>query len=169
MKLVILNGSSCSGKSTAIKAVMKEREGYFHLSYDTLKWQFSRYVSGKYTKDIYEIMVATLQALLKQKHNVICEAYHPAQRVELITLAKKEGYEIVEINIEAEKEVLIERFNERVAAFMANPEKKIANRSIERFEELYKMYQDGKNPDAIVIRSDTQSIEEVWESILKYL
>jgi hypothetical protein len=52
---------------------------------------------------------------------------------------------------------------------MANPEKKIANRSIERFEELYKMYQDGKNRDAIVIRSDTQSIEEVWKSILKYL
>jgi predicted kinase len=169
MKLIVMNGSSCSGKSTVIKNIMKEREGYFHLAYDSLKWQFSRYVSGKYYEDIHLMMLAMLEVLCKLKHNVICEAYHQGFREKLIILAKQYGYEVVEINLEANWKVLSQRFGERIAAAEANPEIKVANRTKERFKALYDLYEREKNPAAIVFRTDELSVEEVSSRVLKYL
>jgi|SRR3989338_702114 len=169
MKLVVLNGASCSGKSTIIKNIIKEKEGYFHLSYDSLKWQFSKYASGKYFKDVNIIMLSILDAVCKLKHNVICESYHKESREKLIVLATEYGYEVVEINLEADWEVLSKRFEERVAEASLNPEIKVANRTIERFKELFDIYEKEKNPSAIIFRTDTQSIEEVSNSILKLL
>jgi len=37
MKFILLNGSSCSGKSTIIRNMMKEKDHFFQLSYDSLK------------------------------------------------------------------------------------------------------------------------------------
>ncbi|MDD4989487.1 MAG: AAA family ATPase [Candidatus Pacebacteria bacterium] len=169
MKLLVLNGASCSGKSTIIKNIMKEKEGYFHLSYDSLKWQFSKYVSGKYYKDIHIIMLSILDAVCKLKHNVICEAYHRESREKLISLAKEYGYQIIEINLEADFEVLSERFEQRVSEALANPEKRVANRTIERFTELFDIYQKEKNPSAIIFRTDTKSIKEVSDAVIALL
>ena len=170
MKFVIISGGSCSGKTTIIKSVMKEKENYFHLDYDTVKWQFSKYVSGKYYEDIHDILITVLNIVCIQGHNVISSgAYHRVSREKMIAVAKTHGYEIVEINLEAEWNILSERFDERIVRALANPEKRIANTSKERFKELYTMYQNEKSSSAIVFRTDTQSIEEVSESVLKLL
>lgn len=169
MKLIILNGSSCSGKSTIIKNIMEEKEHFFHLSYDSIKWQFSQYASGKYYKDIRVVMLSILDAVCKLKYKVICEALQKEFRKELIDLAKGYGYEVVEINLEADWKVLSERFDERVVEALANPKKRIANISKDRFKELFEMHQNEKNPLALVFRTDTQSIEEVSDGIMKLL
>ena len=82
---------------------------------------------------------------------------------------KDNDYEVVEINLEADWEVVSKRFEERVKSALANPERRIANLSTERFRELFDIYQNEKNPSAIIFRTDTQSIEEVSGSILKLL
>ena len=170
MKLLILNGSSCSGKSTVAKHIMKWKENYFHLSYDSIEWQFSQYShGGKYYEDIHKVMHSILGVVCELKYNVITEALHKISRQKLIDIATSHGYEILEINLEADYEILSKRFDERVASALANPESKISNLSKERFEELFDIYQREKNPSAITFITDTPNMEEVSENVMKLL
>jgi len=164
MKLVILNGASCSGKSTVIEKLMKHKERYFHLSYDALKWQFSQYASGKYYEDLHKLRLAMLRALCELKYNVITEAVHEVSRQKHIDIAAEYGYEIVEINLEADYETLLKRRGERIAA-----RDRKEDFSQERFDALFNAYQSEKNNQAITFKTDTQSAEEIAESILKLL
>ena len=148
---------------------MREKNHYFHLSYDSLKWQFSQYASGKYYEEIHMVMVSILDTMCKLKYNIISEALKKESREEIIGLAKEYGYEVLEINLEADWKVLSERFDERVAIALANPEKKIANLSKDRFKELFERYQNEKNPLALTFRTDTQSVENVSSDIMKLL
>src|SRR6202171_5797601 len=116
MKLIILSGAPCSGKSSVASAILARKERYFFLSYDSLKWSFSQYSSGKYYKEIHVIMLAMLRTFCELKFNVVVEALHRESRQNLIDVAKEYGYEIVLINLEADYEVLSRRLDERLAA-----------------------------------------------------
>ncbi|OGG67008.1 hypothetical protein A3C21_04270 [Candidatus Kaiserbacteria bacterium RIFCSPHIGHO2_02_FULL_59_21] len=164
MKLVILNGASCSGKSTVIENLMKQKERYFHLSYDALKWQFSQYASGKYYDDLHKLRLAILRALCELKYNVITEAVHKASRQKHIDIAIEYGYEIVEINLDTDYETLLKRRDERAAA-----RNRKEDLSKERFDSLFNAYQSEKNDEAITFKTDAQSVEEITEGILKLL
>ena len=115
------------------------------------------------------VMVSILDTMCKLKYNIISEALKKESREEIIGLAKEYGYEVLEINLEADWKVLSERFDERVAIALANPEKKIANLSKDRFKELFERYQNEKNPLALTFRTDTQSVENVSSDIMKLL
>ena len=56
-----------------------------------------------------------------------------------------------------------------MAEAIANPEKRVANRTMERFKELFDIYQNEKNPSAFVFRTDTKSIEEVSKAVMELL
>jgi len=168
MKLLILNGGSCSGKSSVIKYIMKKREHLFHLSYDSLKWSFSNYTPDKYYQDVQKIVLAVASTVFKIKYDVVSDStLYDKSRKELINLATLAGYQILEVNLEASTEVLIKRFDERAASALATPERRISNLSKDRFQELLDIFEREKNPQAISIRTDSQSIEDVAESILK--
>ncbi len=168
MKLLILNGGSCSGKSSIIKYITKKRERLFHLSYDSLRWSFSDYTADKYYQDVQKIVLAVASAVFKMKYDVVSDSgLYNKSRKELINLATLAGYQILEVNLEANHEVLIKRFDERVASALATPERRISNLSKDRFQELLDIFEREKNPQAISIRTDNQSIEDAAESILK--
>ncbi len=170
MKFVIVNGSSCSGKSTIVKNIMKRKEHFFHLSYDSLRWLFSKYSPDEHSKDVQAVVLAVVNAVFKLKYNIISDsALYDAQRKKLIDLAVRAGYEILEINLEAEHDVLLKRFNKRVEGALKNPGIKISNLSKDRFNELHDIFHKEKNPSAITFRTDTQNVEEVSESIMKLL
>ena len=170
MKLVILSGGSCSGRTTVIENIMKKKENFFQLSYDSLKWLFSKYQSGKYYEDIQRLLLSTADTMFKMKYNVLSDSTrYRESRQKLIELAKKHRYEIVEINLEADYEILLKRFNKRIAKVSLNPERKTANFSEKRFRELFDIFQKNKNPSAITFRTDMQSEKEVSESIMKLL
>jgi predicted kinase len=168
MKFVFVNGSSCSGKSTVIERVMAERENVFHLSYDRLKWSFSKYTPQAQFQDVQALQLAALRAICEmKKYDIICDSgLYREWRETLFATARSYGFEVVGINIEAEYDVLAKRFDERVANAMANPEKKISNRSKERFKELYDTYQNEKNTEATVFRSDEQTPDEIAKQVL---
>lgn len=168
MKLLILNGSSCSGKSSVVKYIMKKREPLFHLGYDSFKWSFSNFTHDKYYQDVQKIVLTVASTVFKMNYDVISDsALYSKSREELINLATLAGYQILEVNLEASPEVLMKRFDERVASALATPERRISNLSQERFQELLEVFEREKNPQAISIRTDNQSIEDVAESILK--
>ena len=170
MKLLVLNGSSSSGKSTIIKNIMKRKEHIFHLSYDALKWSFSKYQSEKYYEDVQKLVLAVAEAVFKMKYDVISDStLYKTSRMKLIDLATQYGYEILEINLEADYEVLSKRFDARVASALANPEKRVANFSKERFKELFDIFHREKSPSAMTFRTDIQSTEEISEGIMKLL
>ena len=110
------------------------------------------------------------EAVCGMNYNIICDsALHKENREVLLDIPRRHGYEIIEINLEAGYEVLVERFNERVEKANATPNAKISNTSIDRFKELYDIYQTNKNPNAVVFNTDKQSIEEVVGEIFKLI
>ncbi len=170
MKLVIINGSSCSGKSTVIKNILKERDDFFHLSWDSLKWLFSKYNHDRHYEDVKNLVLATAKTIFKMNYNILSDSsLYREMRNQLISLASDSGYEVVEINLEADFEVLAKRFNERVASALLSPERRISNLSKDRFKNLFDIFNKEKNPSAIIIRTDTQSIEDVLREINKFL
>lgn len=172
MNFIILNGSSCSGKSAIVKNILEKRDGLFYLSFDRIKWLFSKYSSVNHGDDVGEVLLSVANKICEMKYDVICDSgLHKSWREKLINIATLNGYKIIEINLEADYEVLARRFDERVAKAMATPEKerKISNISKERFKELFDIFQKEKNTAAITFRTDTQSIEEIAESIIKLL
>ena len=170
MKLIILNGSSCSGKSTIIKNIMKEKDNFFHLHYDALKWSFSQYSSERHYKDVQKIILAVAETVFGMGYNVVSDSsLTRVFREKLINLASQKGYEIIEINLEADYEVLLNRFRARVESALKNPERRISNLSEERFKEIFDICENEKNPLANTFRTDTESIEEVSESIMQLL
>jgi predicted kinase len=90
-------------------------------------------------------------------------------REKLTKLAKDKGYEVLEINLEADCEVLSKRFDERVERAHANPGWRISNLSKDRFKELHEIFHREKNSSAIAFRTDKQSMEEISESIMNLL
>ncbi|MEI7451705.1 MAG: AAA family ATPase [Candidatus Falkowbacteria bacterium] len=170
MKLIILNGSTCSGKSTIIKNILKKRDHLFHLSYDSLKWSFSNYKPDTHFNDVRIIVLAVAAAVFKMGYDVISDSTLSREsREKLKNLAIEAGYEILEVNLEADFELLSERFDARVASALLNPERRISNLSKDRFVELYNTFNQEKNASALVFRTDMQSEEEISDSIIKLL
>ncbi len=168
MKFIILNGGSCSGKSTIAKNILKQRDRLFYLSYDAVKWSFSKYSPDEHFDDVHAVMLSMAQVLCEMKYDIITDSGLWIEwREKLLGVPRSHGYDIIEINLDAEYETLAKRFDERVEKALASPEKRISNISKDRFKELYDIFQKEKNPSAITFRTDAQSIEEISESIMK--
>jgi len=108
-----------------------------------------------------EVLLSVANKICEMKYDVICDSgLHKSWRDKLINIATLHDYKIIEINLEADYEVLSKRFDERVAKALATPEKdrRISNISKDRFKELYDIFQREKNPSAITFRTDTQSM-----------
>lgn len=113
-------------------------------------------------------MLAMTQALCEMKYDIICDSgLRREWREKLLGVPRANGYDVIEINLEADYKILEQRFDERVAKALATPGSKISNTSKERFKELYDIFEKEKNPSALTFRTDTQSAEEIAKSIIK--
>jgi predicted kinase len=149
---------------------MKQKSDFFCLSYDALKWSFSNYKSETHYQDVQRVLLAVADTVFDMKYNIITDSVlYASSREELVELANSAGYEILEINLETDFDVLSQRFDERVASALANPNSRISNISKDRFKELFDIFQKEKNQEAMTIRTDTQSIEEVASIVMKLL
>lgn len=170
MKLLVINGTSCSGKSSVVKRIMEEKDNYFHLSYDAIKWQFSKYKSSEKYKDVSVVMEATAEAVIKMNYDIVWDSsQYKETKDRIIQFAHDNNYKIIEVNLEANFDVLLKRFEERVEEVKSNPESKISNTSTERFKELFDSYNEQKNPDTHTIRTDVKNVDSVYAEILQLL
>lgn len=102
-------------------------------------------------------------------YNIICDsALYRENREILLSIPIKYGYEIVEINLEADYDILAIRFDERIKNVLQKGGR-ISNTSKERFKELFDIYQSEKNSSAMVFRTDTQNQEDVIKKIFSLL
>ncbi|MFA6502816.1 MAG: AAA family ATPase [Candidatus Paceibacterota bacterium] len=169
MKFISINGSTCAGKTSLIKEVMKHRDHLFKLSYDTVKRSISDYSPEKHFGDVHTIMLAMEEALCKMQYDIISDSgLRQEWREKFLHVPRAYGYDIVEINLECDYDLLAKRFDERVARALANPDTlQPTNLSKDRFKELHDMFQTGKNPRALTFRTDEQSTEAIAESVLQ--
>jgi predicted kinase len=167
MKLIMLNGASCSGKSTVIRNIMEKKDDLFYLHQDSIKWYFSKYTNKEHKEDVRKIVFSVAETIFNMNYDVICDSgLYKESREKLINLAKEKGYEVIEVNLEAEKDVLLERFNIRVE----NKEnRRMSNTSVDRFKELLDIYNREKNPSAITFRTDNESIDEITKKLMSFL
>ena len=167
--LILLNGTSCSGKSTTIQSISQIEKWLFHLSYDKIKWGFSDYIDykEKYKPTLDLIMLAIAKVVFDTGSLIICDAcLYKKNREDLSAIAKKHWYSVLEFNIESEYPVLEKRFIDRLENAKSNPQYLVANNSIERFKDLYELYHKEKNNLAPTLRSDILSTEKITSQII---
>jgi len=170
MKLVLINGPSCAGKSTAVDSVMKNKENYFRLSYDSIKWSFSNYVAFKYSDEIYNLMLIIMNEMCRVKFDIICDSViFKEHRQELTEVAEKYGYKIVSINLEANYDIVLTRYEQRKKEIAENLHKEPTHTSLEKFKELFDRYHNEKDPDAVTFDTGKQTQEEVSTEVLALL
>lgn len=169
-KFIILNGPSCSGKSAILKKVLTEKENLFHLSYDTVKWMFPHYSPPKHAEEVRAVLLAIAGTVCGLDYDIVCDsALLRSWREKLADFASTHGYDLVEINLEADYPILEKRFEGRLEEAERDPEKKHSNLSRERFKELFDTYEREKNPSAITFRTDVQAIGEIADRIAELI
>ncbi len=167
MKFLVINGSSCVGKSTIIREVMKQKDNVFLLSFDSIKRNFSKYTPIIDHDKVRELFISNASFSFAKGYDVITDSsLGKENREQLIQQAKDSGYDIVEINMEADEEVLIKRFEERIER-SKDAIVKPSNTSIVRWKELYDLYHHDKNKEAITFYTDTMSEEEIVEKVME--
>lgn len=166
----MINGPSCTGKSTTVNQVLEKFERYYKLSYDGQKWHFSKYNRNTHFDDVQKVIRALAETVCGMNYNIVCDsALYRKDREFLFDIARKHKYEIIEFNLEASYEIIEQRFEERVANALVNKSKTISNTSKERFKELFEIYETEKNTEAIVLRTDISNAEAIAQQIFDYL
>lgn len=162
-----MNGPSCVGKSTIIREVMKQKDNVFLLSFDGIKRNFSKYTPIVDYDKVRELFISNATFAFAKGYDVITDSsLGKENRESLISQAKDSGYDVVEINLEADESILRKRFEERVET-SKNAIVKPANTSIIRWKELYDLYHHDKNKEAITFYTDMMSEEEIVEKVME--
>lgn len=170
MKFLLLNGPSCSGKSTVVKRVLAEQGHFYKLSYDAQKWLFSKYDRHEHFEDVEKVVLALAREVTDLGYNIICDSgLHKENREKILAIARVHDYEIIEVNLEADYDTLLRRFDERIMEARINPNAKISNTSKERFKELYDTYIAEKNPKAVTFDTGVLRPDQVYQEIVLLL
>ena len=166
-KFIIINGTFCGGKSTAIQSFAIQKK-FFLISFDGLKKFFSQYDRKINRGYVESLMLVLLRDSIKFNMDVVCEGVLIQDlRMKIIKEAKNLGYQVFEFNIEADIEITLERFRKRKSE---KKEKDIynleENSSEVRFIEKFKYYQNTKNPKATTFNSSKMSAEQIASKII---
>lgn len=163
---LVLNGPSCGGKSSVAEALTKRYGGIFNAKRDGIKWLISDYASGKYVGVLDEMLIATQGIALAHGLSVLQEGWRP-EPDRLVDLARKHKVPIYFANVSAPREVLQERFRERVTVKKEGA--RIANKDPGRFEELHQLYESTKVQTPLEFDSSQQSPDEMVDEIVAHI
>ena len=166
--LLILNGPSCGGKSNVSNILTERYGGIYNAKSDAIKWFISDYNPHVHRTAVYEMTLETIRVALKHGLSVIKEGalYKPEK---LIQIAQEYSIPVFIANVSAPKDVLEERFQERIESKEKNQNAKIANVDPHRFNELYEMYIETKMESPLEFDSSKQTAEEITDNIVSYI
>lgn len=116
-KFVIhLIGPSCSGKSYLSEALGEQLPDLYIVAFDRLKRQLSGYHRDKHSSLIKEIEFDFFQVIagkgLPMTFDYFCE--NEREYLEVRKTAEQKGYKFIPIELTAPREVLLERFHQRL-------------------------------------------------------
>lgn len=109
-------GAPCAGKSTTAKLFSEKLSDIYFVSYDTQKWLLSGFDRHKHYALVKEITFGLFETLCKKGIPIQLEYFRTKEEYEkCVEVSKMYGYTLLCIELTAPREVLIERFRERVA------------------------------------------------------
>ena len=156
--ILILDGPSCGGKTSAATILLDSFGGIFDAQSDRIKWLISDYSSSIHKDIVHEMTMETVKVALKNGLSILKQgAMFGLEDVEKI--AKEFDVPVFVANISAPKEVLDERFCERIEARKQGA--RISNVDPVRFSEMCELYHETKMDTPLEFDSSTQSPEEI--------
>jgi len=162
-KIIFLYGPSCSGKSTIANEIMNH-DNFFHVHYDRVKWLISNYHrdNENHRSLIFEIMMSQIEKSFQKGFSILIEGLG-LELFETVKITYEAQCEVLPIKVTADKETLIKRFHERLER-AKHSKKKISNKSLDVFLELYEKY----NKDlgyGETIDTSNMSVEETFDQV----
>ena len=161
--LIIIDGPMGSGKTTVAALLHKKLKRTAHLGLDRIKWFISDFKRVPADNEIVRDVVAAMaREYLKHGINVIIEQGMRKDAIDALKrTAKKVGADCFVYQLDAPKQLLLERIHQR-PRLKGKP--RISNARIERNYRAHLQY---KYPDAIVLDAEKSTAEQIVRRILK--
>lgn len=165
--ILLINGPVCAGKSSLARTILKNNTNVFTASFDSIKKNISQYTDEKYGDFVLELFYTSATKALDNGMSILVE---PKQRklTEYRTFfgekAREKGYSFYEINIEASKETMLKRLEQRV-----KEGKSINVHTPEDHEVRYELYLTNKKDNIPTYNTDNLSEVELYKEVIKNL
>jgi shikimate kinase len=111
-----LSGPAGSGKTFFSEALGKKIPNLYIVSFDKLKWQLAGYHRDNHSNLIKEIELGFFEVICKKQLPATLDFFckNEAEYETCKSIAERYGYVFIPIQLTAPKEVLLERFRNRV-------------------------------------------------------
>jgi chloramphenicol 3-O-phosphotransferase len=164
--ILILDGPSCGGKTTVANVIMDMLGGIFDAKNDQIKWLISDYSPTAHGAIVDKMMVEAIRVAIKNGLSILKQGTMFGTDG-ILQIAKELGVPVFTVNISAPKEILDERFLERIEAKKKGA--KISNVDPDRFTEIYNTYLKKKMNTPLEFDSSIQSPEEIVYAIFEHI
>ena len=169
--ILILDGPMGSGKTTASKILNEKLEGTARVALADVK----RFISGfekdhAYNKISQEVIIVMTEEYIKRGISVIVEWAMRKERAETLkAIADKYNARFFMYQLDAPKELLIQRVKDRTKLMLNKPElsEKNLENIHENFETNYAFHVEHRHTGANVLNSEKLSSEQIVEKIIK--
>jgi predicted kinase len=166
-KLILINGSRCSGKSLLSKELYKSLDKTILINLDSIKWLYSSYdKENSYSLQLAKkVSLKMVEEYIKEGLNIIIErAFNFYEYIKpYVDLKNKVDVEIILINIEAPLKVLLERNKSRV--HITPKENRITK--IETIRKSFEHYNNNKFIVDLTYDTSKLDIETIVKDIKK--
>lgn len=168
--MINILGPSTAGKSTIAELLEEHIDRIYSVDFDKVKRQISGYY-WKRDRDIAEkIAFDTLSSVAETGLPILILFPPPKEEVtnnRIAEVAKTNGYMLLNIEITAPEEVLIERYHKRLQSVQKSGSK-WKFKTLEEFKENLKIPYS-RPADTITFDSSQKTPDEIFESIIKRL
>lgn len=168
-KVIFIKWPSCAWKSTIVKSILEKHEELFHINKDRIKWLISNYSNQNqhHLSMLDDMLVSMTKIALNNWMNVIIEWQSKLYTL-LESYLSENDIEILLIYIEAPYDILEKRFYERLRDVELNWWR-VANKSIDRFREIYDEYISEKKENILTLDTSILSKDEAINKAIKYI
>lgn len=163
-----MTGPSCAGKSSVKKNLHAKMLGSYEVSFDTLKWGLSGYNRETDGSTIRDLLIGYIELVAQKGLSIISESPFKTEEeyTKISRVLAAYEYKPVVVRIAAPRDILIDRFRQR----LANYQEKGGKMSVTS-ESLFIQNMDEPryfNPDnAWSFDSSVQTAEEVADEIIQ--
>jgi predicted kinase len=166
--LIILDGPMGTGKTTTSKLLQDKLKGSARVGLDDIK-KFCPDIQGKNSLG-FEVGQILTDIYLKKGINVITESAFKASHIEiLIKIAKKHKAKVFIYELNAPKDILLERVIERTKRFIKEKKYPPKNKKEIRdhFEHNHDFHTQNKYIKSIVLNTHKLNTNKILSKILK--
>lgn len=161
--LINLFGPSCGGKSTTGEMLQNQIHGLYSVDFDIIKKQLSGYYWKNDRVTAINLTIGTLKVATDLDLPVLLFMPPPRSKEsyeEWMTSATAKGYQIINVELRAPDNILIERYKARMADWNAKHTPKTVEEYIETLSEEYY-----RPEDTALFDSSVQTTEQIVTAI----